>query len=136
MTVLELWLFAEKIKCIKLQNYSVNFIQEYYLQDAVFIDFIDLKYVAGATKHDYARDNPLRKFCALQLHYQNNNGEHEAVHQAILNSSDIINLYLEYEGTYWLDSEFDPRSRGINFSCEFHVHDDDEDREDCQIKLE
>ncbi|KAF7940001.1 uncharacterized protein EAE98_000128 [Botrytis deweyae] len=135
-TVLELWLFAEKIKCTKLQNYSMNFIQKYYSQNDEFMGLVDLEYVAGTTKHEHGELNILREFCALQLHYQNVKGDDDFVREALLHSSDIIVLYLEYEAVYCLDTESDPRCRIITSPCRFHVHYSNKDREDCQLKLE
>ncbi|KAF7942933.1 uncharacterized protein EAE97_006387 [Botrytis byssoidea] len=134
-TVLDLWLFAGRIKCTKLQNYSMDFIQKYYYQDAEFMDLVDLKYVASATKHECGKYNVLREFCALQLHYQNENEDREAVRHALLDSSDIIDLYLEYEKVYCLDTESDPRSPTTS-PCQFHVYVTNKDLEDCQTKLE
>ncbi|KAF7874499.1 uncharacterized protein EAF02_008476 [Botrytis sinoallii] len=99
-TVLELWLFAEKIDTtVRMMSSWVP---------------VDLEYVAGATKHD---------------------NDHDSVRQALLHSSDIIDLYLEYEAVYCLDTESDPRNRKKS-PCRFHVHYTDKDREDCQLKLE
>ncbi|TGO46081.1 hypothetical protein BCON_0346g00070 [Botryotinia convoluta] len=133
--VLKLWILADGIEFPRLQNYCMDFTQNHYLRNDKFMDLDELKYVFGATEGGYMGDNLLLKFCVAQLHFQNNSEGSTAVAYFLRTVPIAIVAYLDYETWYNVDSDNAPRSRE-SFPCEFHVHDTDEDREDCQIKLE
>ncbi|KAF5876312.1 uncharacterized protein Bfra_002716 [Botrytis fragariae] len=134
-TVLKLWILADGIEFPRLQNYCMDFLQNHYRRNDKFTDLDELKCVFGATEGVYMAGNLLMKLCVAQLHFQNNSEGSTAVTYFLRTVPTAIVAYLDYETWFNVYSDNDPRSRE-KFPCEFHVHDTNEDREDCQIKLE
>ncbi|KAF7920035.1 hypothetical protein EAE99_008156 [Botrytis elliptica] len=131
-TVLKLWIFADKMKLLRLQNYCMDFIQDHYLRNDKYMDLDELQYVFGATEGAGKGGFLLKKFCVAQLHFQNSIEGSKAVAYFLRTVPAAIVAYLDYETSCKMDSDNDPRSREM-FPCEFHFH---RGRGDCQTKLE
>ncbi|KAF7943059.1 hypothetical protein EAE96_011004 [Botrytis aclada] len=131
-TVLKLWIFADRIEIQKLQNYCMDFIRDYYLRNAKFMDLEELKYVFAVTGGVDEEFNLLRKFCVCQLHFQNNNADSSAVAYFLRIVPSAIGAYLDYETCCTIDNQHDPRNYE-RFPCEFHVHTTKNDQRACQL---
>ncbi|THV51294.1 hypothetical protein BGAL_0116g00260 [Botrytis galanthina] len=111
-TVLKLWIFANKMKLLRLQDYCMDFIQDHYLRNEKFMDLDELKYVFGATEGAHMNEMEGSTDVAYFL---------RTVPAAIV-------AYLDYETRCNTDSDNDPRSRE-RFPCEFHIRKTDNFRE-------
>ncbi|TGO12204.1 hypothetical protein BTUL_0092g00040 [Botrytis tulipae] len=120
-TVLKLWIFADKMKLLRLQDYCMDFIQDHYLRNEKFMDLDELKYVFGATDGEYFEANDLRAFCVAQLHFHNKMEGSTDVAYFLRTVPAAIVAYLDSETWCSTDSDNDPRSRE-RFPSRFHVH--------------
>ncbi|KAF7874498.1 uncharacterized protein EAF02_008475 [Botrytis sinoallii] len=92
--ILELWFFAAKISCPELQNYAMDWIQDY--QDD-WMEESDLIYVFETAK-DGGGHNALEDFCAATLR-EKNAGDFETVRDFIQAVPVALGPYLYYENS-------------------------------------
>ncbi|ESZ98653.1 hypothetical protein SBOR_0891 [Sclerotinia borealis F-4128] len=122
---LELWFFARKISCQKLQNFTMDFIQDSYRWVDEMMETEELRYVFEATKDD-TDIGPLEKFCVVLLHYHTTHVDHYCVRNILLEVPAAVGPYLLYEAECYDRRKFhdcDPSVRTEGNLCEFHSHD-------------
>ncbi|KAF7940000.1 uncharacterized protein EAE98_000127 [Botrytis deweyae] len=93
--ILELWFFAAKISCPELQNYAMDWIQDYHQDD--WMQESNLIYVFETAKDDGGH-NALEDFCVATLR-QKNAGCFETVRDFIQAVPVALGPYLHYENS-------------------------------------
>ncbi|KAB8303509.1 hypothetical protein EYC80_004921 [Monilinia laxa] len=128
-SIIDLWLFAVRICCPKLQNFAMDGIQDYHRGKRGYMDSLDLCYIFDSA---ISNEKASKNFCAALLHYQNNYESCKIVRKALVAVPAALDFYLEYEAANHDEdlSSHDPRIRESNHRCNFHNHDDN-DNYDC-----
>ncbi|KAI9645422.1 hypothetical protein NHQ30_006161 [Ciborinia camelliae] len=126
----ELWIFADKISCQKLQNFTMDFIQDFYQSTPEWMTADELEYTFEATNNGGSEIPPLETFCAAQLHYHNSFSSYLAVRDILSKVPAAIVPYLLFEANCDDIDELknlDPSSRTKSNLCRFHKHDGEND---------
>ncbi|KAF7899308.1 uncharacterized protein EAF01_008521 [Botrytis porri] len=119
--ILGLWFFAAKISCLELQNYAMDWIQDYH-QDERMEDS-DLRYVFETIKNDYEY-TALGDFCGAMLRKRNSEYQFTAVHRFLQAVPGALGPYIFYESLCDDIDELrsDPTRRDKIHLCRFHIH--------------
>lgn len=123
--ILELWFFAAKISCPELQNYAMDWIQDYHHSEDS-MEESELRYVFETAK-DGGGHKTLEDYCAAMLR-QKSIEDFEMVCDFLQEVPVALSSYLYYEAVCEdIDQlRFDPTCRDKNHLCRFHIHNDDD----------
>lgn len=94
LVLLKLWFFAAKISCLKLQNCTMDLVQDYHRQ--MWMKDEEMNYLFETAKYD-EDEHALKKYCAAKLHYRNSQGGYLYFRDFLTECPSAIGPYIYYE---------------------------------------